>query len=311
MKKTALIFLSILVLLGCWDFFNRYNLGVTLRRGCYARIPVQFAGNSALIEVEIEGNKYPLKLDLGAACQFALFGNALKIIHKKKFAGIVLITDIKGNQYEENSYLIPCIQKKNIKCTNAIVLEEHENFIEKGALLWRSDQKRRIQAPFMGRIGRDFFISNNLFIDFPNSMIFVTNSLDQLKKDHWHIRNLFETEFEINRWGIIVSIETDIGIKKFILDTGASASILRESQVDSSLKKEAALGLPTFTSMKFSIGGHDFGPLNILLFEMDHSVDADGYLGLDFFKKHAIYLDFKNNRAFIGESSKVCGAIVF
>ena len=88
---------------------------MTLRRGCYARIPVQFAGNSALIEVEIEGNKYPLKLDLGAACQFALFGNALKIIHKKKFAGIVLITDIKGNQYEENSLFDSLYSKKKYK----------------------------------------------------------------------------------------------------------------------------------------------------------------------------------------------------
>ncbi len=142
-------------------------------------------------------------------------------------------------------------------------------------------------------------------------MIFVTSSMNQLKMDHWSICDLFETSFEMGRWGIVLSIETDIGTRRLILDSGASASIIKNSSLNlSSIKKEAP-GRQMFTTTKFVIGGHDFGPVDLSLFEIASSIDADGFIGLDFLKKYAIYLDFENSKAFIGPSSEVCGAIIF
>ncbi len=309
MKKAALIFLSLFVLLGCWYFFSQYNQHATpLAKGYYARIPIELIEDNALIEVEVEGKKYPVKLDLGAACQFAFFREALENISEKKFVEFFTTTDLKGNQYKVSGYSVPLIKAKNLECKDAVILEESRDFVTKGAVLWRLDDKKNSQIPFIGRVGRYCFKSNNLFIDFPNSMLFVTSSMDQLKKDHWPICDLFETSFEMGRWGIILSIDTDIGVKRFILDTGANASILRESHLQ---VREAAPGRQIFTTTKFALGGHDFGPFDLSLFEMASAVDADGLLGIDFLKKYAIYLDFENNKAFIGPSSKVCGAIIF
>jgi hypothetical protein len=317
MKKVALTFLSLLILLVSWYFFSQYDQHKNLTnhsisaKGLYARIPIQFIGNNALIEVEIEGGKYPVKLDLGASCQFAFFSDALETLCEKKFIEFITTTDVKGNQYKVKNYLIPHIKTKNFKCENVNVLEESRDFVRKGAVLWQSDDKIKTEIPFVGRIGRNCFMANNLFIDFPNSMVFVTSGIDQLKMDHWRVCDLFETSFEMGLWGIILSIETDLGVKRFVLDTGANVSILRESHLKRSLMQEAAPGRQIFTTEKFVMGGQDFGPFDLSVFEIASSVDADGYLGLDFLKEHAIYLDFKNNKAFIGPSSKVCGAIIF
>lgn len=295
-----------------WWFFFQYNQHTNiLAKGIYARIPIEFIRDNALIEVEIEGKKYPIKLDLGAACQFTFFREALENISEKQFVEFITTTDIKGNQYKVSSYSVPLIKIKNLKCKNVEILEESRDFVTKGAVLWRLNDQKNSQIPFIGRVGRDCFRSNNLFMDFPNSMIFVTSSIDELKKDHWPICELFEASFEMGRWGIILSIETDIGVKRFVLDTAANASILRESHLHIPLTKEVIPERQVFTTTKFAIGGHDFGPLDLSLFEMTPSVDADGLLGLDFLKKYAIYLDFENNKAFIGPSSKVCGAIIF
>jgi hypothetical protein len=303
MKKAALLFLLLCVSFGCWHFFFRSKEPL-LAKGHYARIPVVFVGNNPLIEVEIEGKKYPLKLDLGAACQFAFFKEALEAITEKKFIEFLITTDIKGNQYKVGSYSVPLVKTKNLKCKNAVILEESIDFVTKGAMLWPLDGKQNSQIPFIGRIGRECFTSNNLVLDFPNSMLFVTSSLEELKVDHWPMRELFETSFELGCWGIVLSFETDIGVKKLVLDTGANTSILKSSSKPTAERE-------ILTTTKFATGGHDFGPFNLSLFEMGSSIDADGLLGLDFIKKHAIYLDFKNSKAFIGPSSEICGAIVF
>ncbi len=287
----------------CWYFFSYNNkTKVISAKGCYARIPIQFVEGSVLVEMEIEKKKYPIKLDLGAACQFAFLKETLESIHEKKKLKFITTTDIKGNQYKSNTYSVPLVKSKNFACKDAIIIEESRDFITTGAVLWRRDHEKNSPLPFAGRIGRYCFTPHNLFIDFPNSMMFVTNSIEELRTDDWPISNLSEIPFKMGEWGIILSIETDMGVKKFILDTGANASILRSTE-------KMPVERQRFTTKKFAAGGLDFGPLDLSLFEITPSMDADGILGLDFLKNHAIYLDFANNKAFIGASSKVCGAI--
>lgn len=311
MKKIALIFWSILILLGSWYFFIRQDQYRSFsRKGCYARIPIQFVGHDALIEIEIGEKKYPVQLDLGASCQFAFFNEIINNISEKKIVEPDIFTDIKGNQYKENGYSIPLIKSRNLTCTNAIVYEEPKDFAMKGAILW-GENKKESEVPYIGRVGRGCFLSNNLFLDFPNSMLFVTSNIDQLKIDHWQVGELFEVPFEISKWGITLSIETDIGMKRFILDTGSNVTLLKSSILKDHLGKEVTPGRKAFTTQKFVIGAHDFGPLDLSAFEFSSSIDADGFLGIDFLQNYAIYFNFKNNKAFIGPSSKVCGAIIF
>jgi len=313
MKKVALISLTLLVLIGCLFFFTQQNLRKhqLTRKGSYARIPLQFIGNNVLMDVEIEGEKYPIKLDLGASSQFTFFSETLKKIHEKKFLEFVTTIDVKGNEYKVNSYSIPYINAKNLSCKDAIVYEEPLEFVTQGARLWRASNHKEIPIPFVGRIGRGCFTSNNLFIDFPNSMMFVTSDMDQLKMDHWPICDLFEVPFEMGLWGIILSIETDVGIKRLILDTGASASVLKKYCLEDCKLQEIIPGKEIFTTKKFAMNKKDFGPFEFSVFEITDSLDADGFLGIDFLKNYAVYLDFKHNKVFIGPSPKICGAIIF
>ena len=65
-----------------------------------------------------------------------------------------------------------------------------------------------------------------------------------------------------------------------------------------------------FSTKKFSMNRKDFGPFDVSVFQIGTSMEADGILGVDFLKNYAVFLDFNNNKMWIGPSSKVCGAII-
>lgn len=313
MKKLGLIGLIFLVVFGYLVFSYQKNSPKhhLVRKGSYTRIPLQWIDHSVFIDVEIEKEKYLVKFDLGSSSQFTFFNEILEKINQKKFIEFVNMIDVKGNQYRVSSYSIPSINAKNLSCTNSIVYEEPLQFVTQGARLWSSADDQEVPIFFAGRVGRECFTSHNLFIDFPNSMMFVTRDLNQLKMDYWPICDLFEVPFEMGLWGIILSVETDSGIKKLILDTGASASVLKKKCLKNTPLKQVDLGKEVFTTKKFIMNHKEFGSFDFAVFELTDSIDADGFLGMDFLKNYAVYLDFKNHQARIGPSSKFCGAIVF
>lgn len=91
---------------------------------------------------------------------------------------------------------------------------------------------------------------------------------------------------------IVISVATDFGMKKLELDTGASHSILN-------LSPEIMNNHQIIHSDHLVIGERDFGGTDFYVFEMPKHFKIDGILGRDFFANHAIYIDFKRNRALI------------
>ena len=81
------------------------------------------------------------------------------------------------------------------------------------------------------------------------------------------------------------------GVKKFLLDTGATLSVYRESDSQSS------------DSIRFrmNIEGYDFGGWDFLPYPItsDLASELDGVLGIDFFKTHVICFDFQEKYLYI------------
>jgi hypothetical protein len=268
-------------------------------KGHYARLPIHCVNGQPLLEFEIEKKPYLLELDLGASCEFNLFKESLEAIHEKKYVDTQTAIDIKGNRYQERCFLLPEIRAKNFEYKNPTVGEESLDFVTKGALLW-SQKASRSPIPFVGRAGWRFCGNNNLFIDFPNEMLFITQSLDELRKDHWPISPRETIPFEMSSWGILVTVEIDTGPKKFILDTGANVSILKANADDSQW----------VTTQKMLLGTRDLGKRDLFLYPIESPPEIEGILGMDVLRNLAIFLDFDQKKALVGPSTTVCGAIV-
>lgn len=268
------------------------------RKEPFLSIPIFFSQTGiACTEVTIEGTKYPFELDLGGDFYFSISNNIMSIIKNKKPNGLRKSCDIKGNTYDSPVTAVELIEISKIKINNALVVEEQLEFLLVGSVLDPPmlEKRKTDRLQICGRVGNHFFKGINYWlIDFPNSsFIAIRNIGDEKKRPRFFSKNFTEAILEQVDPLIVIAIETEMGVKKFALDTGASRSVLRPPTefVDATHK--------IYTTDHFKIGGHDFGSIPLYLFDMSPLFQCDGILGRDFFRNHAVYLDFKNKKALI------------
>jgi hypothetical protein len=285
------ILLALLFFAGWWCFFktsSNYFL-IPVHIDTYWGVP--------LIEVEIGKKNYPIQLDLGSRLS-SLDGSDLSEIDKTiygKFYGF----DLHGNTYENVIYQVSDVKIHNFPIPIVKICEESPEFVTNSVFYGKLD---KISNP--GRIGREVFDGKNFLLDFSRSRIILCNSFKDLKRDHYKLENFVKVSFHINQNGICFQVDTDVGMKTLVLDTGSSCSIVKESFVEKQCSTESLHGMPMWWTKKFILGGFDFGCRNLGLFHISSDLtDMDGILGMDFLKEYAVYIDTGQSIAYIGKSS--------
>lgn len=244
----------------------------------FERIPVTLSHrNNPIIDVSIQGNIYPLKLDLGSYISFSLSEEVLKNIHKTKY-GISQWYDFRGKRYESLTYTIPEIKIGNLRFAHVFVNQDSEDFHANVTF-----DGSPLQVP--GVIGLSILEKYNLFIDFPHATIYASNDHLSLQNAGLLSKNLLAIPFTVHSNGIIFSVETDVGIYRLMLDTGATFTVIRAPHAG-------------FTE-KFCIMGHDFGERTIKTLDVSLQFDFDGLLGMDFLREYPFFIDYSNKIVFI------------
>lgn len=274
-------------------------------------IPIQFFPYSKLpvIDVVIEGKKYYLELDTGAAGDLVLKTEILDQMTKKE-VGLIKTIDINGNIYENFEFLIPNLRIYDLNFDSVAVRQENMDFLKEGCVVRDSpinNQKLNElrYANIAGRIGWGILEKKQWYFDFSHSLLWRVDDLDQLKKEvkGFSFSDAVEVPFEIEKRGIVLVVETKVGVKKFMLDTGACVSCLRECLVPKGAGKEFEPGKRMLLS-DIRIGGKDFGSYSFFLYNFSSMIDVDGILGLQFFERNSIYLDFQNKKALIAPAKR-------
>ena len=244
----------------------------------FERIPVTLGlCNEPVIDLSIEDKVYPLKLDLGSAIFFSLEEEILQNIDKLKY-GTFKWYDFRGKQYESPTYTIPEAKIGNLKFTNVLVNQDsmdfHTNVTFNGPPL---------QLP--GMIGSSILEKYNLFLDFAHDAIYASRDHLSLQQRGLLSNNLLAIPFTLHPDGIILSVQTDGGIYRLMLDTGATFTIIRAPHSD--------------ITEKFCIMGHDFGKRSIKVLDVHPRFDFDGCLGMDFLCEYPLFIDYPNKMIFI------------
>lgn len=259
------------------------------------RIPIYYlsCSDSPLVKVNIEGSDYNLKIDLGTNSNFTLKSRVLDHIRDKKWEGKSRHTDIRNNQYESNKYKISPIKLGHLKIEDAIVSEEHEFFIAVGSKPFgssKSDIDKQLEL-IDGRIGCSVFNSCSCFFDFKHSLFCVSPGFDEIKKSiNWS--EGIEANFDYDKELICVEFLTEQGTKRFVLDTGASRSLVNRSSFIHANQKKLKI-------QKLELGSKNLGPWHFYCLDASEKLGADGILGMDFFKRFAVYIDFPNRKLFL------------
>ena len=282
--------------LGCslYFFFSRPQ-PETKDVSC-VKLPVSFFpfSRQPLIQVEIEGKKYTLLIDTGSSHRLGLHKRVLERFGDKEFLGVANYLDFKGNPYQIEVFRTPPVKlHKSLEISGLDAQEENIDFLTSGASIQKTrslfskirDQLRLLWID--GRIGFSPFRDIAAHFDFPHRCLYLGKNLKALEQEGIFQPNDFVAlPFAVDHSGPVISLETNLGEKKFLLDTGATHSIINATE-DSSLNLK--VNDTTFGSWYFFYA--QFSP--------KVASEFDGVLGVDFFKKHAICFDFQQGIVYI------------
>lgn len=302
-KRTFLLLFMGLVGFSCFFYFRAHTPTADIQG---VRVPVHFlmSDHVPVIDVSIEGKLYTVLLDSGTY-DLGLRQEVLECIqHKTPVAPLTESLDINGNRYLFTLFTLESMKIGHWHFTQVPMREESVEFVTKGCRLWPSEPinqtTRKILKDLSGKVGGAILLPFNCLFDFPHSALYLAKNREELEKlKKGCLDGFIEVPLDLQKNGILISIETDLGIKKFLLDTGADMSVLKRSLVDPSQAKEFAPGKWSYTSHKFMIGNQDFGDWDFVLFEFPEHLMVDGILGIDFFRQYAVALDFENKTIFI------------
>lgn len=274
------------------DYINQF-IYLEPHQEYFTCLPITF-DNSKIpyIPVEIENQTYILEFDLGSYLFISLNSKILEKIKKKPY-GESQWKDFFGNEYESFSYVIPKIKIGNHILSNIRATQDNENFHVNVNIKGNVPNK-------LGAVGRPFVEKYNLFLNFKKKVIYTCQTFSKLKNKGLISNNFIKVPFIQNKNGILLEVETEIGIKRFLLDTGASRTVLRSNIVSHEYVLNTNNSpVPIFITSKFIIGGKDFTEGEILLLEINPEYDFDGLLGMDFLEIFPIYIDFINRFIYI------------
>lgn len=295
MKRRYLIAASFIIVT-CFTFWR-----ICIDHSQFISLPIIItpAGTPAVMTT-IEGKQCLLKFDSGSKYQLSLTRNILESIVDKKVNGIAQWRDLKGNFYESPTYQISDIKIGSLVLKNVIVSQEDDGFIN-NTTLW-NDNKNAKNSPIqcLGTLGRPLLQQTNLLFDCSKSVMIACNNKQELKKTGYSLENMSRVPFEeIGTKGIIIKVDTDRGILKLSLDTGATITLVRSSLIQDQKCTKDKRGFLFFHSSKFSIGEKDFGGKNLFFIDITPELhEIDGILGMDFLEKHTFYIDYKNKMVY-------------
>ena len=300
-NKKLSIFFSILFAITLLSIFLFFYFP---KKNPYARIPVIFLPHSKTphVEAKVEGIKCLLGLDLGSSSALHLTKNLIEQLHKDQM-GKVTWFDMRNNRYENLTYLIDKLTFAKVTVSHIKAWENDLDRSIKGSIL--SDEDEELEKEKLkyhsGMIGRQVLLGAELLLDFQNGVFFFIRNLDALKKEGYSIQSFIDVPFDLEKVGVVFSIDTDMGIKRFILDSGASISLIKPCGAKDKIIKKGVI--PFITTSKFSIGEIKVGSMDLYLFELPEICEnVDGILGMDFLSRYAVYLNAKEKNAKIALS---------
>ena len=246
--------------------------------------------NRPVVEVEVEGNRYAMLADLGTPFCGKMQKDRLNKIVKKVPIGEESFLDLRGNQYSSPGFVLDEMKLGELEISEIEILEENLEFIQQihhpNIPSKKKSLERRLKL-IDGKLGRGFFQQFPCYFDLLYSRIYFSEKFDRFQIDR---EKFVKVPLELDR-GLLIEIDTSVGKKKFLIDSGATHSLIRESLVP----KTGSI----HHSIDVKIGGADFGKRSVVSYPLYDQLPFDGVLGADFFLEYGIAFDFENKAVYI------------
>lgn len=290
-KKKKSIYISILLLSlsGVFLFF------LNLEKNYHIKIPLKITVSIApAIQIKINHKSIWADIDLGSHRNLILHKDVLQDLGEKEISRITTFKDFKGNKYTSSCYKISKITIGNLEFKKIIAEEENESFEQNIFFGTIPNYDTTEQIEEKATLGMELLKNYNLLFDFQKEIFCISNDKRKLKKLGYDLENFVKVPFEFKNSKILINVKSEIGFRKFLIDTGSTLTILRKYPCFTNISKEK-YGIKMINVPNFILGSENFAMQELFLLNLSALPrEVDGVLGVDFLKKHTSYIDFKN-----------------
>jgi hypothetical protein len=246
-------------------------------------VPIELLNNFPVLEVAIGDRRIPLMFDLGGSDEIVLSSDALRSLQVEYLDETYVWVDAKGNRLESRKFRVPELR------IGSLVLRDVSGHEDAEAATYRKTPAGK------GYIGAALVRPFRLVIDYERqTMIFIpADRSDAERHGCYGTAVPFDPEWDGEP---ITKASTDLGELVLVWDTGAPMSLIREGLVT---KRGITPDSKFVRSTEFALGGKNFGPVQLRLFNFAEPAGVDGFVGHDFFAKHVVCIDMSGKRLFI------------
>lgn len=262
----------------------------------YHTFDLDFIEDLPFITIQIENQKARVLLDTGARNQVIVLKERIleKLVTIRKFAKKELSTDITGKEYIAEKYILPEFNMGEIKFLQARVTQDTNWGLTGGGAKGILNSKD-------GAIGLELFVNKAFIIDYPNEKLVV---IDRLIPVEYDIDNWHDINFKVDRYGLNLFISVDYDkSKRFILDTGANISLIKDGVTGiSQVHEDCLIELSNepckyIESQTLVLENIELPNMKFYLYTFPRGFEPDGIIGYNFLKDKVIFVDF-NQRIF-------------
>ncbi|MCB1116274.1 MAG: hypothetical protein KDK71_07385 [Chlamydiia bacterium] len=266
----------------------------------YIELPVKFErSNLPYVDVVIDKKVCPLVVDLGSRLDILMHADVLNQLHKSPF-GQEKWKNFLGEVFEQNAFRLPEIELGSLRFNDPVVVEESPQNIA-SSTIWNDPNNKDTARETVGGIGRGLLDKRNILFDLEHSKIVFSNNLRKLKKSGYPIQSYIKVPFSMESKGMVVEVSTDFRKLRLLIDSGTTWTILHEYLFPEGIEKKVSpYGFPEIVSSTFDMGPAHFGEQRFYFMPMGEELkDIDGFIGMDFIKKHVMYIDFDHKVLYI------------
>ncbi|MET0657093.1 MAG: hypothetical protein ABW110_02910 [Steroidobacteraceae bacterium] len=281
MNKCRLLSLLVLLAHPLLSFSNEREAASTASVSAN-RIPIEVREkHPPRLLVNVDGIDVQLQFDLGDSTALVLQKSVLEAIKAVPTGESAKLRGVDG------IFEAPLYKVKRVRIGTAMFTD----------VIARLDAARKGYEPHSkerGFLGTGLLKSYQLVIDYPQRAMTLMSPTHASSSANCQGTSVsFLPQFGGEP---VTNVDTDLGPAILWWDTGAPVSVLRKT-----FGQQAGSGPSndSFTSKRLAIGGVDFGPWNFERWDIDLP-KFDGFIGVEFFARHVVCVDFPASRLLVG-----------
>lgn len=254
-------------------------MAVNVNAASTTSVPIRLYGTEApVVILRVQGKELPLQLDLGDASSLVLHPEVLASLRSEPTAETFSGFSMDG-KIETPIVRLDLVELGELKIADVTARQDvHDE-------AFRHYKKTEVGA--VGFLGTGLFKSGQIRLDYSRTRLTIS-----LPQSTGAVRNVCRGRaipIVVNKWGLTTPVGTDVGELQLGWDTGAPTVLMSRSAASAA---RLATDLDSTVFEKFVVGGKDFGPQRIDIWNIPLPAEIAGLIGHPFFQEHVVCFDY-------------------